>query len=570
MDAEVYSTAIGRGATEDQAYEYATQHLLQSEQPGQPGYRRNFDGPTVNPQDLITTQTPDTLQLTEYGSRIKDRELTYGQLRHINNTDGHDLISQRLTYPDPELATNGSGEERDPHRPTRQHLHNCEFSRDDEEGSWEHEKNESQSTQIRFGRQFPSPANKDVEHNQFEESIYHNALTDTPHSQLQPISTRRSFGSEQLYGRYGGNVLETQVLVPLPAGNMENTTWPQTPSTEAETIKTLIADVHPSQKMRTWVDFSIESTALKDETGATLQKLQLPDTYAGRRKPEARKNYPFECAACQKRFLYIDSAQKHHQKHHSEPLNIIQRYNAPKRPQPGRPRNRKNARAQIRRSRTPDIGSSSAMEPIQLHRFQSQSFGSSPSATGMNPPIIHHPVLTYLADGHPIRVEAADQAKQNMVATTPTIHNTPSLQSLNTSLLASSCNLHPFQSSPPSSLIDQPTDRRGLNYQRPLPPLTPEIAPDTAQQALLGFRRAPKSPVIARIWRAAAMSSQHPCLHIASSSSLPGRVTPPTLCQTERSPLKAKRHDTQRTSLSEIDPNLGLQRRDTADENEHC
>lgn len=79
----------------------------------------------------------------------------------------------------------------------------------------------------------------------------------------------------------------------------------------------------------------------------------LPDTYAGRRSAQGRSNFPRECGACGRRFLYEDSALKHYRKHHGEPPHIILRYDAPKRPPPGLPRNIKAARARVRQSATP-------------------------------------------------------------------------------------------------------------------------------------------------------------------------------------------------------------------------
>jgi len=251
-----------------------------------------------------------------------------------------------------------------------------------------------------------------------------------------------------------------------------------------------------------------------------------PDTYAGRRGAKAREDFPRECGVCHKRFLYEDSAIKHYRLHHNGLPNIIQRYDAPKRPAPGRPRNDKAAKSRTRRDRTPSIASPDN---------QSRSLRT---AAGRPSPRVHHPVLTYFAGQEPIQISVAgaDAVSGNSLANTQdpamsshpnstyaghypaqstvsphgidsagetaTINepdaNTLILSNIDPAILAMSSDQGPLHSqqyvSPDTLNLFQSSDVRppssanrpiaSLTNQRPLPPLATTSAPTTAQEAL--------------------------------------------------------------------------------------
>ncbi|KAK5951559.1 hypothetical protein OHC33_007237 [Knufia fluminis] len=236
----------------------------------------------------------------------------------------------------------------------------------------------------------------------------------------------------------------------------------------------------------------------------TSEAQSWPDTYAGRRTAEARDSFPWECGQCQKKYLYENSAVKHWHQHHQGPANIIQRYDAPKRPAPGRPRNNKAAKSQIRRGVTPPV----AAADMQARRQQ--------TAPGSHAPRVHHPVLTYFVDGKPTNVTVAGAGASHdfITADSAAAVRQPDTESLflstiDPALLATPpverlehSRRHKF---PVTAIVSRPfhtpstpaqsscpnVHRRiaTLANQRPLSPLTPSNAPDTAQEALRGIRR---------------------------------------------------------------------------------
>lgn len=269
------------------------------------------------------------------------------------------------------------------------------------------------------------------------------------------------------------------------------------------------------------------------DTQSVARNVEVPrdnrwaDTYAGRRGAKAREDFPRECGACHKRFLYEDSAVKHYRLHHNGPVSIILRYDAPKRPAPGRPRNTKAAKSQVRRGVTPSTPGS---------EVRSQSPQTAPGSRSLK---VHHPVLTYFADGNPTQLGAAsagaasgdvrgsmrlpapahggnygmppDNACVGAATTINQLHaDSFSLSNVDPALLAESSVeslLHSQQHIPPtfaavSQLFDA-TPHLGqphplianrpvatLDNQRPLPPLTTnKVLPDTAQEALRGVRQ---------------------------------------------------------------------------------
>lgn len=255
------------------------------------------------------------------------------------------------------------------------------------------------------------------------------------------------------------------------------------------------------------------------------------DTYAGRRGAKAREDFPRECGVCHKRFLYEDSAIKHYRLHHNGPPNIIQRYDAPKRPAPGRPRNNKAAKSRTRRGGTPSIAAS-----------DDQS-GPPRTAAGHPSPRVHHPVLTYFAGQEPIQISVAgaDAVSGNSLASIQdpamsshpnstyvghypaqstilshgidsageiaTINqpdaNTLILSNVDPAILAMSSDQGPLHSrqyiSPNTLNLSQSSDVRSpssanrpiasFTNQRPLPPLATTSAPTTAQEVLPNNRQ---------------------------------------------------------------------------------
>lgn len=93
---------------------------------------------------------------------------------------------------------------------------------------------------------------------------------------------------------------------------------------------------------------------------AQLHHSSLASTYAGRRSAEARQTFPFACTACDKKYLYLNSAQKHWRMHHasvSATPRITERWaGAPSRPTPAIPRNAQAVQARGRQGRRSGVG----------------------------------------------------------------------------------------------------------------------------------------------------------------------------------------------------------------------
>lgn len=128
------------------------------------------------------------------------------------------------------------------------------------------------------------------------------------------------------------------------------------------------------------------------------QVFELIGTYAARRRAAGRKEFPWECGVCSKRYLYHDSAQKHYRQKHGEPINIIQRYDAPKRPLAGH-RNYKVAATQLQSSKNSSL--SPTISYSESHSYR--ALGKSASA-------VNHPLLIHLIDNEAVKVEFAGQA----------------------------------------------------------------------------------------------------------------------------------------------------------------
>lgn len=93
---------------------------------------------------------------------------------------------------------------------------------------------------------------------------------------------------------------------------------------------------------------------------AQLHHSSLASTYAGRRSAEARQNFPFACSACDKKYLYLNSAQKHWRMHHASvsvaPMITERWAGAPARPTPAIPRNAQAVQARGRAGRKSGVG----------------------------------------------------------------------------------------------------------------------------------------------------------------------------------------------------------------------
>lgn len=482
VDAETFNTAIAKGATDNQATEYAAQELLAKDRSIQQANGRHANLQRATPYYPIIPHQPLSLPpiVLQDWSGASNHE-TASQLRDFNSIGGRYNNQQSSNYPDPNLAAYHHSQQQDIDEITQQQYHNHEQSNNYIEetiGSW--------STQPHSDSLYPNLVNSGERQGQSVESNRINTFGSTVQTEPQPLPTDWIYGNEQIYN--GGHVTWL-------AEDVQNPAQVQAPPP---------INLHSTQTNR---------PTSNNDTTAQAENQQLPDTYAGRRNAAARQKFPFECGVCQKRFLYIDSAQKHHRLHHGEPTNIIQRYDAPKRPRPARPRNQKNAQAQLRRSHTPPVVNSptivnstpavQSQTPDNGNSFETGLFKlytnedhhplvATASPTNMDLPTIHHPILTYFADPQPtLSGEVVPQVQahhQSQPPAAPTIHNSSSSAiSLGTSLINSPQLL---QSSPASSLNEQhPKTSINQTQIQPHLPLTPSTAPDTAQQALLGFRR---------------------------------------------------------------------------------
>jgi len=347
-------------------------------------------------------------------------------------------------------------------------------------------------------------------------------LSTTSHVYPEPPSPSAAFG------------LDSAWILPdedFSAGN---------PSTREAGASTLVTTQTPPTPNLVYTSSSTPSSERHystppQDTRSIARNVEVPghnrwaDTYAGRRGAKAREDFPRECGACHKRFLYEDSAVKHYRLHHSGPVDIILRYDAPKRPVPGRPRNTRAAKSQVRRGVTPSTSGS---------EVRSQSPQTAPGSSSLN---FHHPVLTHFADDNLTQLSAAGSGAgaasgdarvsthlpapvyggnygvppDNAFVGAATTINQPhadsfSMSNVDPALLAKSSGeglLHSQQHIPPiiapiSQLYDAPphlgqphplTANRHvatLDKQLPLPPLTTNnILPDTAQEALRGVRQ---------------------------------------------------------------------------------
>lgn len=187
------------------------------------------------------------------------------------------------------------------------------------------------------------------------------------------------------------------------------------------------------------------------------------NTYKERRGAEARKKYPHECGICGKRYLYYDSAKKHHNlRHPGQLVNILKRFEAPNRPVLGRPRNYKAATAQLKRQTT-------------LHNRLQQ-----PSPNGQE---------TIVCEDHGVSTD--DSAQAQLVREHLQSH-TPDLATYFRQQHGSYTHLSPIsidtvaiheQSSQQENLCDQQ-----FAYPLRMPTFTVGHAPDTAQEAIQGLR----------------------------------------------------------------------------------
>lgn len=193
---------------------------------------------------------------------------------------------------------------------------------------------------------------------------------------------------------------------------------------------------------------SMTAPSIKTSSGRPEQF--VGDTYKERRSAIARRDFPFECGICGARYLYQDSAKKHHKLHHTnEPIKIIRRFDAPTRPLPGRLRNLKSEAAQSRK-----------------HTWKA------PSQPQYHPSGLRDSVL--LAR-HAILSDASTHAQ----ISTAELHGS---------------NLTPIRNSHQQYTILGGTSN--MFAKRNMPMLTSENAPDTAQEAICGLRRSepPKIP----------------------------------------------------------------------------
>lgn len=178
-----------------------------------------------------------------------------------------------------------------------------------------------------------------------------------------------SYETSTLTAGIGASHAETGVGERQMQGQEHNHTMTQEPSSTPQLTATSSTSAWTTS-FRTTPDQDVRQLA----TATTL-----PDTYAGRRSAQGRSQFPRECGACGKRFLYEDSAQRHYRKHHGEPINIISRWDAPKRPPPGIPRNLKAARSRARRSGYPPTSAVSTPSVARSDRDHT-SMSLSPSS----------------------------------------------------------------------------------------------------------------------------------------------------------------------------------------------
>ncbi len=346
------------------------------------------------------------------------------------------------------------------------------------------------------------------------------------HAYPEPSSPSTAFGQDSDWFLPDTNILDPE----LPS--QESGTFPSVPS-YIPSPPSLVYTSSP-----TTTDHRL-SPAGRDMLSAAHNPVMAPvrvspDTYAGRRAPKAREDYPWECGACNKRYLYENSAVKHWRQHHDGPANIIQRRNAPKRPAPGRARNNKATKSQVRRGMMPPPATTSVKAPLRQ------------TVSGSRSPKVHQPVLTYFADGQPVYVgiagagaasfkvpagtlcsavsthsaqldghydlaQAADPSDDFDAAGTNSVNYHPgsgkmSMEVIDPALLATP----PAERSPHNHRYDpaaaacfpQPLNSSAFEHpqnssvspvatlinQRPLPPLTTIHAPDTAQEALRDIR----------------------------------------------------------------------------------
>lgn len=489
VDVETFNTAIERGATDNQATKSAAQELLGQCKTVQHANGRHSNLQTATPHYPVVSHPSLSLPpLVLQDWTIVGSNDIASQLQGFDGTGGPYNNQQLSNYPDPDLAAYSYDQQQDIGEVNQQQSYSCEPS-----NTYRNETNESWVTQPQSDSLHLIPSNSHERQGQLMESNHFHTFANTLNTQQETPPANWSYGNEQIYNGYNADPIAPQTSMLWAGEGIKLSVGVQTTSA---------TDLHSTQT---------NHPASNNDTVAQAERLQLPDTYAGRRNGAAREKFPFECGACQKRFLYIDSAQKHHRLHHGEPTNIIQRYDAPKRPRPARPRNYKNAQAQLRRSQTPSVlnsptrtystpalqnqtpdnGNSFQIDPFQLYTNEDHPLVATASPTNMDLPTIHHPTLTYFPDIQPTTNNTAQQVHHQSPFTAPMIHNSSSTTSLNASLINSPFNPQLFHSSPPSSLTAQPTapPKTYINQLQPYLPLTPESAPDTAQQALLGFRR---------------------------------------------------------------------------------
>lgn len=231
------------------------------------------------------------------------------------------------------------------------------------------------------------------------------------------------------------------------------------------------------------------------------ENLAWGKTYKQRRGAAARQNFPRECGACGRRFLYADSAVEHWQKHHTElgPPNIILRYDAPKRPMPGQPRNIQSAKAQNRRGVTPANTTDEDHTVVVPHaerevRRRPKATRAvkglmveqdKPSSVDLNTAL---PSPLSLPDksirSNPRGSVPSSSINSRPISATSQHNITSSQQTPNPSTLVTNTRL--YNASQPLTVHD---DRRATFANQPsLPLLTAANAPDRAEQAPIGIR----------------------------------------------------------------------------------
>ena len=203
----------------------------------------------------------------------------------------------------------------------------------------------------------------------YEQNHYNPSANNSPYEQVYADSGRSEQGASANYDSSVHPQTQTSPIPGLSFGT-SSAASPHAESTPASTAPPSTPPAGPAHK--------------------------LPNTYQGRRSAEARQEYPWMCSGCGKLYLYENSAKKHVIKKHGLFEEVVKLYDAPKRPQPGCPRNKKAAKSQARRSVTPSVTASHYPSPTP--------------GTTTESPTVHYPQLTYVLDGQPITDDVAQQA----------------------------------------------------------------------------------------------------------------------------------------------------------------